>query len=191
MTPNSETLSALDENGCGLRITFVWHRDRFAHNIAAVDGNHVVPLLASEEGTDQNYWPPSPPLQNLTIEHRGEQQNVALLVGMAGTSHWSLSIEAHPDTQSFVFDAACRVKSEAGRLVSGYRSMIELSHLESRAVFLKPSGLPCRVQVGQVDGISMPAIEPTPSGLRITAPFDAKEAPCTIRWKYVVARIAP
>ena len=46
-------------------------------------------LLTSVEGTAHNRWPPSPPLQSLAIEERGEQ-TVALAVGMAGGAHWLL-----------------------------------------------------------------------------------------------------
>ena len=52
------------------------------------------PLLESIEGTATDDWPPSPPLQSLSIETLPDGRRVALLVGMAGRSHWSASIEA-------------------------------------------------------------------------------------------------
>ena len=44
---------------------------------------------------------------------------VALLVGMAGRSHWSLSVEARDGQLNF--DAACRVRGDCNHLGSGYR----------------------------------------------------------------------
>ncbi len=69
----------------------------------------VVVLLESCEGQSSDTWPASPPLQQLLIEPRGAAGHVALLVGMAGRSHWSLSIEPLVDRVGFRFDAACRL----------------------------------------------------------------------------------
>lgn len=66
-------------------------------------------LLESLEGQSGDIWPGSPPLQQLLIESRAEAGHVALLVGMAGRSHWSLSVEPLADRIGFRFDAACRL----------------------------------------------------------------------------------
>lgn len=66
-------------------------------------------LLESLEGQSGDIWPASPPMQQLLIESRAEAGHVALLVGMAGRSHWSLSVEPLADRVGFRFDAACRL----------------------------------------------------------------------------------
>src|ERR1044072_2775417 len=67
-----------------LSIEFLWLSDRFQQviSIVAADGQRQQ-LLESIEGSSDDAWPPSPPLQSLTIEDRPASR-VALLVGMAG-----------------------------------------------------------------------------------------------------------
>ena len=120
MPTDSPTIEARDQHGRGLRVTFVWQRDRFAHQVAAVHADRTVPLLVSVEGSDQDNWPPSPALQSVHIEDRPTANQVALLVGMAGTSHWSASVEIDTDRTSVLFDVACRVKDKPLRVGSRY-----------------------------------------------------------------------
>jgi hypothetical protein len=77
--------------------------------------------LASVEGSPEEEWPASPPFQALEVAERTGRP-VALLVGMAGKSHWSASVELDPRARSLRFDVACRVREEdAGSLGSTYR----------------------------------------------------------------------
>jgi len=78
-------------------------------------------VFESIEGTPEEDWPPSPPLQELHLEARPDGKQLALLVGMAGTSHWSLSVEFDAAAGTAVFDVACRVKRAPGGLGSRYR----------------------------------------------------------------------
>jgi hypothetical protein len=119
-------LEGIDERGVGLRIVFFRLPDRLAHVIAAVKRSgsideSVTPLLWSREGTDADLWPASPPLQSLSIERRTDS-GVALLVGMAGRSHWSLSVEARSGATHVEFDAACRTGGENSWLGSSYQA---------------------------------------------------------------------
>ena len=68
----------------------------------------IVPLLESVEGTPSDDWPASPPLQSLQRRRSCRTAAAALLVGMAGRSHWSASVEAGPRPAALVFDIACR-----------------------------------------------------------------------------------
>ena len=65
--------------------------DRYAHHVSLVHGDQEQVLLNSEEGDEHAAWPPSPPLQQVTLEDHGEEGRVLLLVGMAGRSHWSVA----------------------------------------------------------------------------------------------------
>src|SRR5687767_14004155 len=115
-----------------LQVEFVRQADRFGHAIQLLGDDVVRPLLMSLEGTVADRWPPSPVLQQLHVEDRGLGKNVALLVGMAGRSHWSMSVE--PDTQGagLVFDVACRVHAgESATLHSTYQ-FVDLKRCDDR-----------------------------------------------------------
>jgi hypothetical protein len=105
----------------GLQVAFFRHHDRYAHRVALLTAAGPVVLLESLEGTDADRWPTSPPLQELHVEDRPRGGKVALLVGMAGASHWSLSCELDPAARRVTFEAACRIREASERLGSGYR----------------------------------------------------------------------
>jgi hypothetical protein len=117
-------MEARNALGMGLRVEFERRGDRFGHVILLVmPGEEAVPLLESVEGGPSEDWPPSPPLQSLSIETLPDGRRAALLVGMAGKSHWSASIEAAtPGEAALVFDVACRAGSIGGQPLSTYRT---------------------------------------------------------------------
>ncbi|WP_147867120.1 hypothetical protein [Stieleria maiorica] len=94
------------------RVLFQWDADRFEHAI-----EFGADRIACRSGADGLAWPDSPPIQQLSIESI-EGREVALGVGCAGTSHWSLSVEPTPD--GFRFDWACRVKETPKQLGTSY-----------------------------------------------------------------------
>ncbi len=104
--------------GAVLRLRFFRAGDRFAHRLELAEGDSIRPLLESLEGTAAEDWPASPPLQQLHVEERPTGK-VALLVGMAGRSHWSLAVETAPN--GFLFRAACRLREPPAKLGSRYR----------------------------------------------------------------------
>lgn len=124
MMHSSDTQERILEAG-DLRVRFYWHADRYAHEVAVREGDQWRPLAVSAEGSPEEDWPASPPFQSLHIEDREDGRTLALLVGMAGKSHWSASIEidnqaGQPSCVSF--DVACRVRTcDVGRLGSTYR----------------------------------------------------------------------
>src|SRR5439155_1224637 len=127
-SPNAEyrmqpgAIEAYDASGSGLRVEFVWRGDRYGHMISEVGPAGVVePLLESIEGTAADQWPASPPLQTLSVEELPGERRVALLVGMAGGSHWSASIEAVAEKGELIFDIACRHAAAPVWLGSRYR----------------------------------------------------------------------
>jgi hypothetical protein len=118
-------LEAIAASGLALRLVFVWRGDRFGHLIASRrPGGDWQPLLESVEGTAADDWPPSPPLQSLSIERLGHDRLAALLVGMAGRGHWSASMEAVQHEAKLVFDIACRHAGSPGWLGSRYRWLV-------------------------------------------------------------------
>ncbi len=184
MDNDDSYLETIDKQGIGFRLTFVWHRDRFAHTVGIVDNERLSPVLASLEGSDDDDWPPSPPLQNLTIEDRRDGHRVALLVGMAGTSHWSVSIEPAADEIGFIVDVACRVKTRPRNLGSVYRAMAVPAQVDNTQAIV--GGL-----VG-VDAQGTESIlEIAESDIVVRPSHVASEAPITVRWQYRIYRVFP
>jgi len=106
---HNEAIEACGENGFLLHVEFERQLDRYGHTISMVDpSGGITPLLRSGEGVTEDDWPPSPPLQTLSMEKLSDARTVALLVGMAGRSHWSESVEPVIGEAKIVFDVACR-----------------------------------------------------------------------------------
>jgi hypothetical protein len=83
-------------------------------------------VLESLEGTPDEAWPSSPPFQSATYEQKPEGP-VILLVGMAGKSHWSASVELEGSDGQIRFDVACRAMHPPKEaLGSRYRGVGEI-----------------------------------------------------------------
>ncbi len=106
-----------------LQVVFQRHADRYAHQIicTAADGSQIV--WASQEGTAEETWPSSPPLQTLHVETRLDGSQAIMLVGMAGRSHWSMSVEADEQHHQILFDVACRISEPPLWLGSSYQCL--------------------------------------------------------------------
>ena len=117
-----ETLLELPSHGDRqLQIAFEWQVDRYEHALQVRrDGGPPAAILVSSSAGGQAEWPSSPPFQQLAIEQQAAGP-VALLIGMAGKSHWSASIEPLPQLVGFRFDVACRVTARPTQLLSTYR----------------------------------------------------------------------
>ncbi len=150
--PTAE-LSALDSRGIGMRIRFTWQGDFYGHQIDAIDGPLTRTLLESIEGDQLVDWPPSPPLQHVSVSWIAsdtEQGHVAMLVGATSKGHWSMCVSARdrqtyprnklantklyldgiylddePDDAELFFDIACRVNDAPQFLGSTYRVLYQ------------------------------------------------------------------
>lgn len=180
------SLEVADSAGRCLRVVFLWERDRYAHRIEVVEQGLVTNCLTTEEGSISDQWPPSPTLQQHSMVEGHEGKQVALLVGMAGKSHWSASVEGDATTTSLVFDVACRVGRRPRWLGSSYRTELPItlddlgaSRLAVRdgsvMLIIEPTDTTCIATVlGECDRVSL------------VAPLPDAEPPFTIRWKYRV-----
>jgi hypothetical protein len=189
MTPAPSILEALTPAGDGLRAIFFWRVDRFAHRIERIESGATTPLLESLEGSDLDRWPPSPPLQQLTVESLPDGRAVALLVGMAGASHWSMTVEREPDAAALVFDVACRVKEEGGALGSAYRSLVRHELKDESALLHRPGGQgqPVKVESLPTAGSDGNAhVETDGRGVQIRPAFEINVNQ-TARWKYRIS----
>ena len=111
-TPSPIRLSAPTSPGevAAITLEFRWSVDRFGHRIE-VAGQTVAESIDGHGGQD---WPPSPPLQQLSLEEIDGRPTL-LGVGSAGRCHWSVSVASLPTSIGcgFVFEWACRVKGLA------------------------------------------------------------------------------
>jgi hypothetical protein len=166
-----ETLTAVGPTGSLLRVEFVWRGDRFGHSISLVASDRqAIALLESVEGTSGNSWPASPPFQSLRIEELSDGRPAALLVGSAGSSHWSASIETVVDEAKLVFDLACRHAAHPEWLGSCYRLLSDAA-----------KKLSINTQSGRIT-------EDHSSDERILKiePLQFASAPGTTRWKFTI-----
>lgn len=152
--------------GATIRVLFHWCGDRFSHVIEA--GGRVV--AESVEGDSASLWPPSPPIQQLSLETLDGRPTL-LGVGAAGRSHWSVSVQAVPHDRAavFEFDWACRFKSAPDALGTEYRL-----HDSVRVTTLAETGVrPCEDDRTRIVP-DLPAAE-----------TDRSAAPApTRRWRY-------
>lgn len=104
-----ELLSATLSSGSEAELSFERRGDRWGYTLSLIaSGGRRCVLVASVEGTPEQAWPPSPPLQALDRQTLADGRAVALLVGMAGRSHWSASVELDAARGAIRFDLACR-----------------------------------------------------------------------------------
>lgn len=187
MSQDLATLSA-----GGLRVKFSRVGDRYAHAIYLLDGDAEICVLETVEGDATDVWPPSPPLQALEFEKWTGGGRLALLVGMAGRNHWSVSAELDPDLDQVICDVACRLQEEPaapGDLRSSYRvhGEMELDAENHLALVHVPQG-GCELRIEPVDAAPVDfAIEG--DRLVLTPQSHGGDLPRTARWKYVIRRV--
>src|SRR5262249_2897942 len=105
-----------------LRVRFALADDRYKHAVECFGDDRWRTVLTSLEGTPDEPWPASPPFQSLHVDTGSNGFPRAMLVGMAGKSHWSASVEVDAAAGVVTFDVACRIRqSDPGRLASSYR----------------------------------------------------------------------
>lgn len=162
-------LRAVNAAGQGLRVVYSFQTDRWQHRIDQVNNERAIPAWQSVEGSAHDDWPCSPALQDLSLETLPDGRQVIFLVGKAGTSHWSASIEAVAEPPQLIFDLACRHGATPGQLGSRYELLAS-----DAAIQFTQSDL-ASTQVASVDNAFQIAPQLTP---------DPKPQQTT-RWKYV------
>ncbi len=181
-------------SGQALRARFFAAGDRYAHVVSFRTKQGNQPILESLEGSPDQAWPPGPPLQHLDVTEPSPGRKVALLLGIAGQSHWSLAAElvTSPDGEWLVFDFACRAAAAPEFLGSRYRLGPDTRwdagtdrltfpwgsarlRVDARTALVRPAPSPGEIEV-------VPRLEPlSPPSTRSDFTF-----PTTIRWKYAI-----
>lgn len=171
----------------GVRVVFFRQGDRYAHRVEVFDasGGDWRAVLETVEGMADEVWPASPPLQHLHVEKRAEGP-VALLVGMAGRTHWSAAVEVATDGSSrrvVRFDIAARVTGESRggasvsspRLGSTYRDLADATEAS--------------LQLRPLDAAECVVVDGGAGRERTVRPAEssaAGDAARTIAWRYVI-----
>jgi hypothetical protein len=112
--------------GRSLRARFFFAGDRYAHTISLTTPQGEQVLLESIEGTPGEIWPPSPPLQSLAGSQElagkrlSSRRNVAMLLGMAGQSHWSLAAELFSSPEGECWPAARLPRRNSSAAATGW-----------------------------------------------------------------------
>lgn len=169
-----------------LWVEFARLGDRFVHTVYGAVGKRMETVVVSVEGTDLENWPASPALQQLSIEHR-EQGEVALLVGMAGRSHWSLSVEAERGRGTLLFDAACLARERPEQCGSCYRteSMESWKETQHGLRWSGENGC-CELTLVAIAGSQPARCQRIDGGFKIVA-TPPPVLPATVRWRYRLA----
>ena len=185
-------------DGHKLRVEFFKVADRYAHRLSAVlvqdDGSRkVVPLAESVEGTADDPWPPSPPLQSLSMEEMPVAGRAALLVGMAGRSHWSASIELDLiGKDPPCFDLACRFTTVPERLASTYRVAPGILLQEAKgsgpiaALFHLDSGIFASFHCVSGGWAVPTSVDSVTGEFQFQVPLRKLTPPATVQWNYVI-----
>ncbi len=129
-----------------LRVEFLRLKDRYAHRVVFLDAEgQRITLLESAEGDTL-----SPALQAMNLDDldppettvADAQRKPAMLIGMVGKSHWSVSIDptSKPNegaTLSLAYESACRMKALGGSLHANFTvsDAWPLSQTERQIVF--------------------------------------------------------
>jgi hypothetical protein len=182
--------------GDRLQLRFARRGDRWEHSVQFRTAGHAVWQLDSDEGAADDGWPPSPPFQSLEMHTQPDGRKFALLVGMAGASHWSASIETDPVKKRIVFDVACRIKFEPQWLGSSYL-LLDSNGLDNIAddgdVERFPAERP-RIETialeSRPDG-SLPTVETAGPKILVRPSNLSGRVPRTVRWKYAISATEP
>ncbi len=118
-----------------LSVRYFKLRDRLTHSIGVVVGDTFIPVLEAIEGSADDPWPPSPPMQQMVEESFTPDASPVLLgVGLSGNGHWSSAIESK-ECLCLKFDIACKNSKPSTEFGSTYRVLGKIqSTMESNSV---------------------------------------------------------
>lgn len=163
----------------GWRLEFYLNAGRVAHVVHRLTAGRFVELIRSLEGPEQHVWPVSPPFQELHVQQPTCGVQAALLVGRAGRSHWSASIELVEAVDLVRFDVACRIHEQPAWLGSCYL-LNQAWRLADRTLLLAGETM----LVAELLDVEEALGPGTPAILRLAASQAAAPYPQTVRWQY-------
>ncbi len=143
-------------------MVFTWVGDRWTHAVQLANGRRWHSTEGSASLGCDPRWPPSPPLTEVSLVEVGSR-GALLGVGLAGRSHFSLSVVAcslRGDT--LLFEVACRIHEPAGWLGSTYHGDNGPICLEAGFSPSPPATLSWAYRIGP-EGIAAVPTTPVPA----------------------------
>lgn len=129
-------------------------RDRLSHTVGIAVGDSYIPLLESIEGSEEEPWPASPPMQQMVEECFTPGANPVLLgVGLSGNGHWSTAINTQKIGQ-LKFDIACKNTKSSTWFGSQYRLMAPIQpsiRPNSIEFFIEAARMELSTSIGRLD----------------------------------------
>lgn len=129
-------------------------RDRLSHTVGIAVGDSYIPLLESIEGSEEEPWPASPPMQQMVEECFTPGTSPVLLgVGLSGNGHWSTAIETQKIGQ-LKFDIACKNTKSSTWFGSQYRILAPIQpsiRPNSIEFFVEPARIELSMSIGRLD----------------------------------------
>ena len=174
-----------DPTAKALSVVVDWQDDRFVHRIeVVVSGEHHELMRCQCSGPEDAAWPKTAPLQQLSQEVV-DGRSVLLGVGQAGTSHWSISMEAADDEDPTLrMDCACRVSERPEFLGCRYEwdEATECNTDAFAGILFQCSGetmqfAPDDAQTRATSSTDERWLETRPGSLDV-------DLPSTVRWSY-------
>lgn len=172
--------------GSALGVRFFAAGDRFAHIISLRNREQSQVFFESVEGGPDDAWPSSPPLQSVIIEKPSASRRLAMLLGMAGQSHWSLAVEllTSADGEWLIFDFACRAPQPPEFVGSRYR-FGPLVRWNKEEWPMMPSGQ-VRLRTDDYTALLRPHGSPNEMVMIPRTAQGSIAFPATLRWKYSI-----
>ena len=181
MSDNCFRLKSRESSGWNLIAQMSMSGDRFITELIVATPDETFVVLHSVEGTAEDVWPSSGPLQEV-VPQSNDSGDFLAGVGAAGKSHWSTIVTSDAHDVALEFDFACRIKSEADWLGSTYKVFGNVVSAEAKSDRIEfPTGrrkLVCR----PLDETKIELSDD--QQVRLSAQFDSAQLPQTARWKY-------
>ena len=157
MNEDEEWLSELEMislSAGALSVRYSKLRDRLSHTIGIVVKDSFIPFMESIEGSEEEPWPASPPMQQMVQECFTPGASPVLLgVGLSGNGHWSTAIETH-GAGRLKFDIACKNSKSSTWFGSQYRLLPPIQteiRPNSIGFFLAPARIELCMAIGRLD----------------------------------------
>lgn len=171
--------------GRHLRLDLYWTGDRYGQQLRWQEGDRTLASAESVEGDGDQRWPPSPPWQQVVSHHAATPNSQAwLAVGMAGTSHWSASLELGEHEPWIRWDIGCRVRERPSWL--GHRLLVRTSETDSRPSGLSPGGALTQCLVLEPHDSARVCVaqqSDEAAGISLRLEPELPRLPATVRWR--------
>ena len=120
--PGTPKQAAVRLRAGATEVVFLREHDRWRHIVTVAGCARLESVEGPENAAADPRWPASPVLTEVSLVGAAGRPAIVGL-GLAGRSHFSVSVAAHPDRpDTLLFEVACRIQEPPGWLGSTYRA---------------------------------------------------------------------